>query len=88
MTLERQAQLEDAEAQQDHADGADQGKNEVTQIIYDLQRVAACGIDGESGNGHESHGQRSTDEHGIGPLAISFILLLALQGVLGAFQPL
>ena len=36
VALEGQAQLEDAEAQQDQADGPDQGKDEVAQVLHDL----------------------------------------------------
>ena len=35
MGLEGQAHLEDAVAQQDQAHGADEGKNEVGQILHD-----------------------------------------------------
>ena len=33
VALEGQAQLEDAEAQQDEADGPDEGKNEVAEVV-------------------------------------------------------
>ena len=39
VALEGQAQLEDAEAQQDEADGPDEGKNEVAQICHNRQRI-------------------------------------------------
>ena len=39
VALEGQAQLEDAEAQQDQADGPDQGKDEVAQVLHDLEGV-------------------------------------------------
>ena len=79
MALEGQAQLEDAEAQQDQADGPDQGKDEVAQVIHDLQGV----VRREGGDDHDGHGQHHAGEERVGPLGAALNLLLALQGVQG-----
>ena len=39
MALERQAHLQDAEAQQDQANGPDERKDKVAEIIHCRQRV-------------------------------------------------
>lgn len=78
VALEGQAQLEDAETQQDQADGPDQGKDEVGQVFHDLEGV----VRREGGDDHDSHGQHQTGEEGVGPLGAALNLLLALQGVL------
>lgn len=79
VALEGQAQLEDAEAQQDQADGPDQGKDELTQVLHDLQGI----VRREGGDDHDGHGQHQTGEEGVGPLGAALNLLLALQGVQG-----
>ena len=40
VALEGQAQLEDAEAQQDHTDGPDEAENEVAEVVDNRERVA------------------------------------------------
>ena len=84
VALEGQAQLEDAEAQQDQADGPDQGKDEVRQIFHDLEGIVC----GEGGDDHDGHGQHQTGEEGVGPLGAALNLLLALQGVQGLLEGL
>ena len=79
VALEGQAQLEDAEAQQDQADGPDQGKDELTQVLHDLEGI----VRGEGGDDHDGHGQHQTGEESVGPLGAALNLLLALQGVQG-----
>ena len=79
VALEGQAQLEDAEAQQDQADGPDQGKDEVGQIFHDLEGI----VRREGGDDHDGHGQHHAGEDGIGPLGAALNLPLALQGVQG-----
>ena len=79
VALEGQAQLEDAEAQQDQADGPDQGKDEVAQVLHDLEGI----VRREGGDDHNGHGQHQTGEEGVGPLGAALNLLLALQGVQG-----
>ena len=83
VALEGQAKLEDAEAQQDQADGPDQGKDEVAQIGHNLQGIAARSGSGEGGDDHDGHGQHQTGEDGVSPLGAALNLLLALQGVQG-----
>ena len=70
MALEGQAQLEDAEAQQDQADGPDQGKDEVAQVLHDLQGI----VRREGGDDHDGHGQHQTGEEGVGPLGAALNL--------------
>ena len=79
MALEGQAKLEDAESQQDQADGPDQGKDEVGQIFHDLEGV----VRREGGDDHDGHGQHHAGEERVGPLGAALNLLLALQGVQG-----
>ena len=79
VAFEGQAQLEDAEAQQDQADGPDQGKDELTQVLHDLEGI----VRGEGGDDHDGHGQHQTGEESVGPLGAALNLLLALQGVQG-----
>lgn len=59
MALERQAHLQDAEAQQDKANGADERENKLTQIVDHRQRIV-CGQCRNSGN-HHHHGCIGTD---------------------------
>ena len=40
--LERQTDLQNAKAEQDQADRANQGKDEIAQVIDDRQRIAVC----------------------------------------------
>ena len=40
--LERQTDLQNAEAEQDQADSANQRKDKVAQIVDDRQRIAVC----------------------------------------------
>ena len=56
MALEGQAQLEDAETQQDEADGPDEGKDEVAQIRHNRQWVVRRegGADGHDGDQHKA----------------------------------
>ena len=42
MRLERQTDLQNAEAEQDQADRANQGKDKITQIVDDRKRIAVC----------------------------------------------
>ena len=70
VALEGQAQLEDAEAQQDQADGPDQGKDELTQVLHDLQGI----VRSEGGDDHDGHGQHQTGEEGVGPLGAALNL--------------
>ena len=42
MRLERQANLQNAKAEQDQADRANERENEVAQIVDDRQRIAVC----------------------------------------------
>ena len=70
VALEGQAQLEDAEAQQDQADGPDQGKDELGQIFHDLEGI----VRSEGGDDHDGHGQHQTGEEGVGPLGAALNL--------------
>ena len=79
VALEGQAQLEDAEAKQDQADGPDQGENELAQVLHDLQGI----VRGESGDDHDGHRHHQAGKDGVGPLGAALNLLLALQGVQG-----
>ena len=82
MGLEGQAHLEDAVAQQDQAHGADQGKNEVRQILHDGQGI----VGGKGGDGQGGHGQQEADGEGIEPLGPAFkFRLLSRQGRLEGF---
>ena len=64
MALEGQAQLEDAEAQQDEADGPDEGKNEVAQICNNRQRIVRR--EGRT-DGHDRD-QHKAGKHGVNAL--------------------
>ena len=64
MALEGQAQLEDAEAQQDEADGPDEGKNEVAQICHNRQRIVRR--EGRT-DGHDRD-QHKAGKHGVNAL--------------------
>lgn len=64
--LDRHAHLHNAPAQNDDADGADAGKDEVGEIVYNGERVAACG----KGRGGP-HGQ---GQGGSAPIALSLFL--------------
>ena len=47
MALQREANLHDAETQNDDADRADHGEDEVREVVHHLQRV--IGINGNGG---------------------------------------
>ena len=40
MAFQREADLHDAEAQQNHTHGADQAEDEITEVVDNRQRVA------------------------------------------------
>ena len=40
--FERQTDLQNAEAEQNQTDGANQGKDEIAQVIHDRQRITVC----------------------------------------------
>ena len=42
VAFQRQTDLHNTEAEQDQADGANQAKHKVGQIVHDLQRIAVC----------------------------------------------
>ena len=42
MGFQRQADLDDTEAQQDQANGTNQAEDEVAQVIYNGDRVVCC----------------------------------------------
>ena len=80
MALEGQAQLEDAEAQQDHTHGADQAEDEITEVVDNSQRVA--GGKGRSGAAAQHEHQGCINSKGAPALfshgqAAGFFLLLA-----------
>ena len=61
MGLQGQANLDDAPAQQDQADGADQAEDELGQIVHDSQGIATGGSGRQSqsddtGDGQHGHG--------------------------------
>ena len=54
--LERQANLQNAKAEQDQADRADQGKDKITQIVDHGQRITVCRERRDNKNRqHEKH---------------------------------
>ena len=54
--LERQANLQNAEAEQNQTDGANQGKDKIAQIVDDRQRIAVCRERRDNKNRqHEKH---------------------------------
>lgn len=71
VTLEGQTHLQDAEAQQDEADSADQGKYKITQIVDHRQRIVR-GQRRDSGD-HHHHDRAGKD--GVEPLCLSFEVL-------------
>ena len=85
VALEGQAQLEDAEAQQDEADGPDEGKNEVAQICHNRQRIVRR--EGRT-DGHDRD-QHKAGKHGVNALDPLFefydscCILLVFIGVIG-----
>ena len=71
MGLETETYLNDTPAEQDQADRTDESKDEIGQVVYDLDRVA-CGKRGHTAAHHESKGKDSSD--------ISAVALLDLAG--------
>ena len=59
MGLEGQTNLDNTPTQQDQADGADQAKDELGQVIHDGQRIAAGGSSGSSQGKHTGDSQNS-----------------------------
>ena len=74
VALEGQAHLEDAVAQQDQAHGADQGKDEVGQVVDHVQGIAAS--DSESGHDDSGRGNGQADAQGVQPLGTALELIL------------
>ena len=68
MALERQAHLQDAEAQQDKANGADERENKLTQIIDHRQRV----VRSQRGNCGDHHHHGCTGKDGVDARYLSF----------------
>ena len=67
--LERQANLQNAKAEQDQADRANERENEVAQIVDDRKRIAVCRERRDNKNRqHEKH----AGEDGIEPLGFGF----------------
>ena len=67
--LERQTDLQNAEAEQDQADRANQGKDEIAQVIHDRQRIAVRRERRDNKNRqHEKH----AGEDGIEPFGFGF----------------
>ena len=67
--LERQANLQNAEAEQNQADRTDRGKDKIAQVIHDRQRIAVCRERRDNKNRqHEKH----AGEDGIEPLGFGF----------------
>ena len=65
----RQTDLQNAEAEQNQTDGANQGKDEIAQVIHDRQRIAVCRERRDNKNRqHEKH----AGEDGIEPLGFGF----------------
>ena len=86
MRLEGQAQLEDAEAQQDQADGADQGEDEVAEIGDDLERIVGDrGGRSEGGAARDGHCQHQAAEER-GDLSGAALNLLGVVEVVLHFQ--
>ena len=57
MGLQGQANLDDAPAQQDQADGTDQAEDEVAQVVHNGQGIAASGSSGSCQGEHTGNGQ-------------------------------
>ena len=74
VALEGQANLQDAVPQQDQANGANQGKDEVGQIVDYTQGITAGG--GKSGGNGRSQGEGQADAQGVQPLGASLELIL------------
>lgn len=55
VALEGEADLHHAPAQQDEADGADQGKDEVGQVVHHAQRIAGGKSRGGEATGAQHH---------------------------------
>ena len=68
MALEGQAHLQDAEAKQDKANGADERENKLTQIVDHRQRIV-CGQCRNCGD-HHHHG--CTGKDSVDSLYLSF----------------
>ena len=67
--LEGQTDLQNAKAEQDQADRANQGKDEIAQVIHDRKRIAVCRERRDNKNRqHEKH----TGEDGIEPFGFGF----------------
>ena len=66
--LERQTDLQNAEAEQDQADRANERENEVAQIVDDRQRIAVCRERRDNKNRqHEKHaGEDRVEPFGFG----------------------
>ena len=84
--LEGQAHLQNAVAQQDQAHSADQGKDEVGQVVDHAQRIAAgrgCGGGGSEGrHDGDGHDEGQADEQGVQPLGMALKLeFILLQSV-------
>ena len=71
MALERQTHLQDAEAKQDKANGADQGKNKVREVVDYRQRI----VRGQCGDSGGQHHHSRAGKDGIDPLCLSFKIL-------------
>lgn len=71
MALEGQTHLQNAEAQQDEANGADQRENKLTQIVDYRQRV----ICSQCRNSGDHHHHRSAGKDGVDALCLSFKVL-------------
>ena len=61
MRLKRESHLDDAPAQQDQADGPDQGKDKLREIIDHRQRV----IRRQGRHDREGQDGHQADEHGV-----------------------
>ena len=60
--LQGQANLDDAPAQQDQADGTDQAEDEVAQVVHNGQGIAAGGGSRQGQGDDAGHGQHG---HGV-----------------------
>ena len=67
--LEGQTDLQNAKAEQDQADRANQGKDEIAQVIHDRKRIAVCRERRDNKNRqHEKH----TGEDRVEPFCFGF----------------